>query len=100
MSETVGIVLAAINGIGIMIGGVLTVWKSVATTNVTTLEQRLAASEQRGIDSDRRISLLEDELTVERNFSTTMAHWGHEVSVQAATQGISLPDMPRRRAAA
>ncbi len=86
MSETVGIVLAAINGIGIMIGGVLTVWKSVATTNVRTLEQRL--------------DTVEEDLGVEREFYTAMAHWGHAVMVEAASQGITLPDMPRRRAVA
>ena len=86
MSETVGIVLAAINGIGIMIGGALTAWKSVATTNVRTLEQRL--------------DTVEEDLEIEREFSTHMAHWGHAVMVDAASQGITLPDMPRRRAVA
>lgn len=83
MNETVGIVLAAINGIGIMVGGLITVWKSVATTNAKTLEQRL--------------DTVEEELEIEREFSTAMAHWGHDAMVQAAAQGITLPDIPKRR---
>lgn len=81
--ETVGIVLAAINGIGIAIGGIITVWRSVATTNVKTLEERLEA--------------VEKDLAIEREFSTDMARWGHSATLEAASQGITLPDIPKRR---
>lgn len=82
-SETVGIVLAAINGLGIAIGGIITVWRSVATTNVRTLEQRLDD--------------VEKDLAIEYEFSTAMARWGHAAMLQAAAQGITLPDIPTRR---
>lgn len=88
--ETVGIVLAAINGIGIAIGGIITVWRSVATTNAKTLEERLARSEARLDD-------VEQDLEVEYEFSTAMARWGHSAMLQAAQQGITLPDIPTRR---
>lgn len=81
--ETVGIVLAAINGLGIAIGGIITVWRSVATTNVKTLEQRLDD--------------VEADLAIERDFSTAMARWGHDAMLEAASQGITLPDIPIRR---
>ncbi|MDH6279531.1 hypothetical protein [Prescottella agglutinans] len=82
--ETVGIVLAAINGIGIAIGGIITVWRSVATTNVKTLEERLGA--------------VEADLASEFEFSTAMARWAHDSMIEAAAQGITLPDIPKRRA--
>lgn len=88
-SENIGVLLSILNGLGLIVAGAITTYRSVSAVNVKTLQSRVEASEK----SEEE---LWEELQLEQRYSRLLAAWGHSVVVEAAAQGVTLPDLPRR----
>lgn len=88
-SENIGILLSILNGLGLIVAGAITTYRSVSAVNVKTLQSRVETSERSEED-------LWEELQDEQRYSRELAAWGHTVVVEAAAQGVTLPEPPRR----
>jgi hypothetical protein len=88
-SNNLGVILSILNGIGLIVAGAITTFRSVATTNVRTLENRLT-----GVEEDLDDAL--GDLDLERDDYSELARWAHEARLEAAAGGVILSDIPKR----
>lgn len=89
MNGDIGVAVSITNGLLLLATGLITTWRSVATTNVKSLKERLD-------DCELELDDVWAELTYERTFNRDILMWGHEASLEASRQGIILPDVPVR----
>lgn len=82
------LVLSIANGLGLLIAGVYTSMRSVATTNVKTLQQRVR-------DNEDDIDELRELLTIERDQNVALHTWAYQSITAAAEQGVVLAPIPR-----
>ena len=85
------LILSIANGLGLLIAGVYTSMRSVATTNTKTLQQRVH-------DNEDDINELWELLTSERDLNSVLYTWAHQSRMAAAEQGVVLAPIPPRPA--
>lgn len=85
------LVLSIANGLGLLIAGVYSSMRSVATTNVKTLQQRVH-------DNEDDINELRELLTAERDLNIVLYTWAYQSAAAAAEQGVVLAPVPARTA--